>query len=222
MKILKKTFYARLSDDVKQKIKELEKDNKWLNTRVNELSQELREYKNKEDNIKREVSYAKLSDLFKELGMVNVLYSTTWKGAYTKKCDKCDDDRKVHYKTPRGKDAYELCECGEYKKMYYPVEYELVRFSRNTWSNDKNEHPIFLWFEETDYKKEMFSNERCVKYIYNNESYEELFEKFGEYSSGLFFKSKEECQGYCDWLSKKCGWTPDMIYDQKGNEVNSN
>ena len=38
---IKKTFYEKLKSDVKQKIKELEDNNKWLNTRVNELNQEL-------------------------------------------------------------------------------------------------------------------------------------------------------------------------------------
>lgn len=215
---IKEKFYEKLKEDVKQKIESLEEDNKWLNSEVSRLRDELNKYKNEENNIKLEASYAKLRDLFKEIGTVNVLYSITWKGSYKKKCDKCDSDRKLHYKTPRGKDAVELCECGEYKKLYYPVENELVRFTKNDWRSDKKERPMFLWFEETDYEKEEFSRERSVNNIYNNESYEELFEKFGEYSSGLFFKSKEECQDYCDWLSVKFGWTPDMIYDSKGNK----
>lgn len=216
---IKEKFYERLKDDVKQKIKDLEKENKYLNEKTNKLEHELNKYAKEKSDIRLELSRARLEDLFKEVGMVDVLYSPSWKFSYIKKCDKCDGDRKVHYKTPRGKDAYELCECGEYKKMYYPKENELVRFSRNTWRSDRDKHPIFLWFEEVSYESEEFKNERIVNHIYNNEPYEELWKKFGEYSSGLFFKSKEECQGYCDWLSELYGWTPDMIYDSKGNEM---
>lgn len=219
---IKEKFYERLKSDVKQKIKELEEENKYLNEKASKLEHELYKYEKEKSDIRLELSRAKLSDLFKECGMINVLYSPSWEFSYKRKCDKCDDDRRVHYKTPRGKDAYELCECGEHKKMYYPAEYELVRFYRNNWSIDKEERPVFLWFEEVNYEKGEFKNECIVKHIYNNESYEELFERFGEYSGGLFFKSKEECQDYCDWLSKKFGWTPDMIYNSKGNEMKSN
>lgn len=216
---IKEKFYEKLKTGVKQKIKELEEENACLEAKVDKLTNDLNKYKDKENNIKLEVSRARLSDLFKELGMINVLYTPTWKGAYKKKCNKCDDNRRIYYKTPMGRDANEMCECSEYKKMFYPMEYELVKFTRNIWRRDKDKHPIFLWFEECDYEKEEFRNERSVTHIYNNESYEELWKKFGEYSNGLFFKSKEECQGYCDWLSGLYGWTSDMIYDLKGNEM---
>ena len=216
---IKKHFYKKLKEDIKQKIEVLERDNKFLKKRVNELSQKLNKYKSEESKIRLEISQKRLNDLFKEIGMFNVLYSITWKSSYMKKCDKCDNYRKLHYKTPRGKDASEMCECGEYKRMFYPIQNELVRFTRNTWGTDQCEHPIFLWFEETDCDREEFRNERLIKHIYNNESYEEIFKEFGEYNSGLFFKSKEDCQNYCDWLGKKFGWTPDMIYDSTGNEI---
>ena len=29
------------------------------------------------------------------------------------KCNKCDEDRKIWYKTPSGKDAYEYCDCND-------------------------------------------------------------------------------------------------------------
>lgn len=218
---IKKQFYERLKDDVKQKITSLEEENNLLNKMVAELTQKVSKYEKEKNNIKLEVSHATLEDLFKEVGMATVLYRPSWIGAYKKKCDKCDSDRRVHYKTPRGKDAYELCECGEYNKMYYPSEYELVRFKRNDWSSDKDKHPMFLWFEEVNYKGNDFQNEYLVKHIYNNESYEKLFEEFGEYNGGLFFKSKEECKGYCDWLSRKFGWTDDMIYNSSGSEIKS-
>ena len=218
---IKEKFYERLKDDVKQKIKDLEEENKYLNEKANNLEHELNKYVKEKSDIRLEVNRAKLEDLFKEVGMVDVLYHPSYNFAYKRKCDNCDADRRIHYKTPRGKDATELCECAEYKKMYYPVECELVRFCRNTWRSDKNEHPMFLWFEEVNYDKDEFKNEHIVNHIYNNEPYEELWKKFGEYSGGLYFKSKEECQGYCDWLSKLYEWTPDMIYDSKGNEINS-
>lgn len=218
---IKEKFYERLKLDVKQKIKDLEEENELLNAEVNHLHQALNAYKSRENNIKLEVSRARLSNLFKEVGMVYVLYTPTWKGAYKKKCDKCDDNRRIYYKTPMGRDANEMCECSEYKKMFYPMEYELVRFCINTWGSDKDKRPMFLWFEECDYEKEEFRNERRVTHIYNDEPYEELWKKFGEYSNGLFFKSKEECQKYCDWLSELYGWTSDMVYDSKCNEIKS-
>lgn len=216
---IKEKFYEKLKDDVKQKIKDLEEENKYLNAKANRLEHELNKYAKEKSDIRLEVSRARLEDLFKEVGMVDILYAPSWKSSYKKKCDNCDADRRVHYKTPRGKDAVELCECGEYKKMFYPKEYELVRFCRDTWRSDKNERPMFLWFEASDYEKDEFKNERIVNHIYNNEPYEELWKKFGEYSGGLFFKSKEECQKYCEWLSELCGRTPDMVYDFKGNEI---
>lgn len=41
------------------------------------------------------------------------------------KCGKCDEERRLHYTTPRGKETYEMCECAE-KTQRWDVEEMLV------------------------------------------------------------------------------------------------
>lgn len=40
-------------------------------------------------------------------------------------------------------------------------------------------------------------------------------EAYGQYSRGLYFKTKEDCQKYCDWLNEKSGATDDMTTERK-------
>lgn len=215
---IKNKFYEKLKDEVKNKIKNLEDENLYLSGLAETYRKELNKYKEEERNIKYEVSKARLEELFKEIGMQCILYHPEWTSSYVQKCDKCNKDRKISYKSPRGKEQFEICECGDYKKMYYPEEYQLVRFSPNRWDS-KTEHPMNLWFGKYNVDSNEYNNESIIDIVANDESYDYLYEKCGEYNRGLFFKTKEECQKYCTWLSKKFGWTEDMIYDLQCNEI---
>ena len=89
---------------------------------------------------------------------------------------------------------------------------------------DENGHPIRERLGE-DYKK-FISAMKGLGYTYESsdvenhvyeskDNFDELYETYGQYSRGLYFKTKEDCQKYCDWLNEKSGATDDMTTERK-------
>lgn len=59
------------------------------------------------------------------------------------KCGKCDEDRKLHYTTPRGKETFEMCECNA-KTRRWTVEEVLVH------EVAKRSGKILAWYHGTN------------------------------------------------------------------------
>jgi hypothetical protein len=118
------------------------------------------------------------------------------------KCDLCDNDRKLHYKSPLGKEKEEYCTCANKMPFYEVMEYTLYRFKRDTRSMGD------LWYEyrapinKRDY-------EESIQYSYTRQP--ELFYEptwdFVNISSRqrdkVWFHEQTDCQAYCDWLNAK-------------------
>jgi hypothetical protein len=122
------------------------------------------------------------------------MYKAYSKTELPPKCDKCDDNRRLHYKTPLGRNEYEKCDCNNGKLVYYPEEYICASFGVN---RDKN--GIDAWYKlhldrDGDYGR--LDTSSLFAKIYHEEM---KYEDIKQYDT--FFKTKEECQGYCDWLN---------------------
>lgn len=59
------------------------------------------------------------------------------------KCDKCDEDRKLEYTTPRGRVAYESCECAA-TTLVWTVEEQLVH------EITKRSGQLIVWYASAD------------------------------------------------------------------------
>ena len=151
-----------------------------------------------------------------------IMYKPDYNHVYGKKCNKCDDDRYIHFSSPSGKDYTEVCSCAKTFLKFYPQEFRLAEFRRNRYHDEK---PMLFWFTryrncEDDHDGYTYSSSDAENHVYESgDSYDELFEKYGQYSSGLYFKTEEDCQKYCDWLNEKSGATDDMTTERNISKV---
>jgi len=74
------------------------------------------------------------------------------------KCGKCDEDRKLNYLTPRGKEAFEMCECNA-KTQRWEVEEMLVH------EVAKRSDTILAWYHPVSryYNEDSFGSPNVLK-----------------------------------------------------------
>jgi len=109
-------------------------------------------------------------------------------------CDQCDDDRRIYYTTPLGKEAYESCNCSKGVVKYTPKECSLYSFKLD--NDSKN---VLAWYKlHEDYNEEWFEESFLNKEMHDDSM---KFEDINRYRQ--LFKTKKDCQKYCDWLNEK-------------------
>lgn len=125
------------------------------------------------------------------------------------KCDKCDDERIIHFYAPSGREYTEPCPyCNKRKMVYYPVEGRLLSISSKKFEHyEKPEmQGIELSYVIPDYYLEKCLN--CEK----DELYYEVSRVYnGEDLSNcdiyslkrMYYRSIEECQKVCNYLNKE-------------------
>lgn len=210
MEELKESLRESVKDEIKKELERLRKENQELK-KVRDNWEEIKEgYRNKERELQRkmltveqEAKKARLNELFEASGMSTILYRATSKYVRKPKCNKCDEHRKIQFKSPSGRTYKEDCECDELFEKYIPREYSLVKFSLNT----NNKRPLRMYFIASGIDDEFGLYNSEVEHIYNGEPFEQ-FPKQDIHT--LFFKTEEECQRYCDFLNKQNGITEEM------------
>ena len=188
-----------LKDSLRNSIKE-EHQNKIK--RLTRENAELREIKKQYDAEKREIE-AKKCELETAIKNVRHEHLRNLLESFTKqawgcvgnyeyifdKCDKCDEDGYIHFKSPRGNDMREQCYCRIKAHVYKPAEVEIVEFN----NLGLKVAPVFSFVDDRDgletYK---------TRIVYNGENFEDLDE-----FDNLVFYNKEDCQRYCEYLNKK-------------------
>lgn len=111
------------------------------------------------------------------------------------KCDKCDENGYIHYKSPQGRDVKEKCDCRKEICFYSPVEAEIVEFNgRKGYENIK----IYFQYKHNNYDDDDKDNYTLTTRVYNGEDFDSI-----ESYWGMIFFDKENCQRFCDYLNKK-------------------
>lgn len=145
---------------------------------------QLRELKHSKEleieQIRKEVEKKRLMDVLKDNFMETAYYPHyTWKYKYDK-CDKCDENRRIHFKSPSGRELFEPCSCSERVNYYKPEECSIVDIHSNFNS---------LLFRYED------ENGWIVAIKSDNKKYEK-----NDYKC---YRTVEECQKECDRLNKE-------------------
>lgn len=196
-----------VSKDWVDKMNTLEKENAELQEVKKNFETIKKDYKNKKIECKEKAEEAiknaeynarnsRLKELMQDLQCVYFKVSDTYK--YGKKCDKCDNKRRVHYKTPSGKNATEICECAKEFRILIPqkmVIYELsLRDNGNisAWFIPKRNSSGDNYYIQTD----CFTDKIVV------EDDEDITKLETEEGNNLYFRTLEKCQEYCDWYNK--------------------
>lgn len=190
LKVVKQEYIEEM-EKLKKENEELQEIKKNFEKIKSDYKEKERELKLNESTIERRMRNARLSELMKDKEII--MYQASWKYMRVTKCNKCDDYRKVHFKSPSGKDATEECECAKRYTTYYPNEYIAYEIKLNS------NKTISVWYKLENYDKDEYfeKDSKFAECVYDeNMKYEDV----NAYRT--FFKSKEDCQKYCDWLNR--------------------
>lgn len=201
--ILVNEFKASLTKSVKEefisKMELLEKENEELQVVKanfeeikNDYAKKERQLENERNDLVRKVRRERLANLMKDFEVI--MYRAYAGYEKPSKCDKCGERRRIKYKSPLGKDVYEDCDCNKGNTVYSPKEYICSEFKI-----DRNGNAMSAWYKlkpERDYDYALYDSSTYANTIYKSDMKNEDIEKYD-----TFFKSKDECQGYCDYLN---------------------
>lgn len=196
----KESLVEAVKAEYKEKMQALEEENAELrefkeakeeHERI--LRNKVAEYDRRIQQAKSEVRRASLKSIFGE-NLVSA-YRAHGESAKYKKCDRCNENRRIPYKTPLGNDAYEECPCNRSVWWYTPKEVKLTSFYAHSDSISSNRRTS-LYYERVDSDRHYDRYDMCGE-IYNGEE----FEKVNSYRAVFF--DREKCAEYCEWLNKK-------------------
>lgn len=197
----KRALMKSVKEEFLQEMNRLQKENEELKEIKNNWQKLEKEYKQKEKDLnwkleqeQNQIARKRLNELFVSCGMNTILYRPTTISFQKEKCDKCDEKRYIHFKSPSGKDMKEPCQCAKFYYECIPEKYHLIKF-RN-FHNDN----VSAWYEKDDTNDDWDSYSYICDFVYNNQDFNELYEN---HKKNVFFEEEKKCQEYCDWLNQK-------------------
>ena len=193
-----------VKDEFVKEMTRLKKENEELQEVKKNFDKIKQEYKDKEDALKRkednlnyELAHKKFNELTTIAGFSGHIYAIDYKEGRIPKCDKCDDNRQIHFTSPSGRDCKEDCPvCGKRYCIYYPkpVDAIKIRFSKDP----------YLKSEAWAVKYDEYNDSTTYK---TENIYEGTAEEFNidDYYTlrHTCFESKELAQKICDRINKK-------------------
>lgn len=138
MNDLKETLKKSIKDEFIKEMDKLRAENKKLQDVKENFEQIKLDYAHKEQELKareqdmeKNLARKKIMELATIADMKAQIYYIDDDTAYLPKCDKCDENRLIHFKSPTGKDCTEPCpNCGTTYHKYYvkPVDTMKILF----------------------------------------------------------------------------------------------
>ena len=205
----KKELEECLKKEIKDQIKstmdynfKLRQENQELRQQIAKLDSRERDLANREAQFERTALRKVFSELLKPLEEQMEVYSVDYEYVKKDKCDKCDTNRRIYYKSPSGKDVYEECSCNKSYRVYSPKP-KIVKTVNIFKDRDKSKFAFNVKYESRDYDEGYckFEVDKLIENIDDMGDLSKLNEYQMEYNTG--FKNKEDCQKYCDYLNKK-------------------
>jgi hypothetical protein len=148
------------------------------------------EYQNLKSNVRRE----RLNELLKDLEVELYTVASTKKSK--PKCNRCDEKRRIYFKTPSGKETYEMCECDKSIAVYEPIPTLITSFSirdgkGNAWYKvrDRGMRDEYLYY----YDDSISGQELIIDESQFNDK---------TYAYKTLFKTEELAQKFCDIQNK--------------------
>ena len=217
---LKEKFHEILREDIKTELEKLRKENTDLKRTVKEfrnkeirLNEKCRELQYREENLKREVEkefYQKnMTEVFEGLMEDYEVWYAENVPHEKPKCNLCDENRDLIAVYPNGEKVKKRCECSCKEYWFEPVTscLEAVQFHKAI-------HPRYSEGKKFYFKKEYIPNKKfsdayeTYREFHIDNTYDEFnddvkyYHKHKGYGNRISFRSKEECQKYCDWLNE--------------------
>lgn len=190
----KTSLMNSIKGEYKAEMERLRKENaelKPIKDRMQEIDLERKREKDDLEQAKlyafREAKKMRLTELLKDYKAV--IYTVDSNRIYESKCDLCDDNRQVEYKTPLGRTAKEDCSC-----KTYTTKHEIREVDASYIEHYSSEYGIKVGYYDEQ------REERVLPYhMYKDGT------NYAAVTSWTYFADKEEIQKYCDWLTAKEG-----------------
>lgn len=197
-----------VKDEIKEKIESLENELSELKEFRDEKDKFIQECESKVREAKREAEVAirtakeseekwkkaRLHQLLGDYLTVGWKVGNSWE--YGEKCNKCDENRKIHFTSPQGKKYTEDCQCAKRHYKYFPKEATLCKFyvRKENFGWDDNRYYTVVDCDD-DYDR----YERADHVYTSSDDID--YEKVNSYNA--VFLNKEDCQKFCDWKNKQ-------------------
>lgn len=203
MNDLKETLKKSIKDEFIKEMDKLRAENKKLQDVKENFEQIKLDYAHKEQELKareqdmeKNLARKKIMELATIADMKAQIYYIDDDTAYLPKCDKCDENRLIHFKSPTGKDCTEPCpNCGTTYHKYYvkPIDTMKILFP-----NDPALHRVAYYLRH-DRWGESYSYELQDIYKGSAANYDT---SSGYKMHHTAFESKELAQKICDRINK--------------------
>ena len=197
-----------VKDEIKEKIASLENELSELKEFRDEKDKFIQECESKVREAKREAEVAirtakeseekwkkaRLHQLLGDYLTVGWKVENSWE--YGEKCNKCDENRKIHFTSPQGKKYTEDCQCAKRHYKYFPKEATLCKFyvRKENFGWDDNRYYTVVDCDD-DYDR----YERADHVYTSSDDID--YEKVNSYNA--VFLNEEDCQKFCDWKNKQ-------------------
>ena len=153
------------------------------------LNRAKQEYQQKMRDAERQANKQRLKDLLSFFSVVG--YRVKREYMQGPKCDRCDENREIHFVSPLGREMKEKCTCAAGTTTRRPKQVNLMSFyAAKGLSND--------YFERSNENRDYDRYDLCAR-LYDKDK--PPFEIINEYT--VVFLKEEDCQAYCDWLNKQ-------------------
>ena len=196
---LKESLKKAVKQEHIDEMNRIKKENEELQEVKKNFEAIKQNYARKEQELEHErrqllfkVRQERLSDLLKESEVT--MFKARANYVDLPKCDRCDDFRRIHFKSPLGNMMSEQCSCKKNEKMYIPEKMVRTEFKvRN--------HESTLWYkpyrDSSDgmVLDEFMSSEVARKIFKKGDP----FAKLNKYET--FFVSEKDCLEYCEYLN---------------------
>ena len=207
-----KTSIKSDMESLKSRNEYLESRNKELEKKAYEVEQKERDLQYKADNLRREVEKEFYKTAIEDVLKNALEESALWfahNTPHTKpKCNKCNENREWVLKWPNGEISTKKCDCDTPDYWYEPQETHITMLkykirnsnypSERRYSLERSYNP-----STSSYYDNYSYSDFGIQFVYD-EFCDDVIEKRKElgYGKRIGFKTKEECQKYCDWLNK--------------------
>lgn len=132
-------------EELQFQVENLKNENNRLKAQIKELSLVK---KNWDEKIK-EIRHTRLKELLKDVQKCAYLVDCEYEYARVK-CDKCDDERKIHFKSPSGKELTEPCSCSCKVLRYFLCETPLYQIETRSRYGEERISSIYIYQQGED------------------------------------------------------------------------
>ena len=212
---LKNTLKGQIKKEVTDEVSQLKKELTELKDYKDNLQKyndEIEDLKNKlkiaEESVTKRAKELRLKDVLKLIEEPVYLIDSVHEYIIDK-CDKCDEQRIIHFKSPSGKDYTEMCPyCNKYKTVYFPIKGKLLSIKDKQYESYENHEMQGIELKYTIpkyYLNECLSHEHDEFYYEVSKVYKTVdITKRNIYElQRMYYRNIEDCQKACDFMNNK-------------------